>query len=71
MALGQLSPDFRQRQVRLVGDQRQHGCPVPGQPRATIASHGPSFGMTFGIQALRPSHRSAFTDAEPPRRCAC
>ena len=55
MSLGQLTADFRQRQVRLVGDQRQHGYPMLGQPRATIASHGPSLGVALN----RCAHRMA------------
>jgi len=70
VSLVQLTADFRKRQVRLVGDQRQHGYPMLGQPRATISSHGPSLDVTFGTQSLRPSDGRAFADAEPLRRCA-
>jgi hypothetical protein len=70
MSLAQRAADFRKRQVRLMGDQRQHGDPVRAQPRATIAAHGTRLDVTVGTQALRPSHRGAFTDVEPLRRGA-
>jgi hypothetical protein len=69
MSLAQRAADFRKRQVGLMGDQRQHGDPVRVE-RATIAAHGTRLDVTVSTQALRPSHRGAFTDVEPLRRGA-
>jgi hypothetical protein len=63
--LDQRAADLLQRQVRLMGDQRQHGVPMFPQARATITAHGPSPGMSFGTQTLRPPNRGAEADPEP------
>src|SRR3954463_8127377 len=52
--LDQRAADLLQRQVRLMGDQRQHGVPMFTQPRATITAHGTSPGVSFGTQTLPP-----------------
>jgi hypothetical protein len=61
--LDQRAADLLQRQVRLMSNQRQHGVPMFPQARATITAHGPSPGMSFGTQTLRPPNRGA--DPEP------
>jgi hypothetical protein len=66
--LDQRAADLLQRQVRLMGNQRQNGFPVSSQARAMIAAHGPGLNMTLGMQTLRPSDRSADADLEPVRR---
>jgi hypothetical protein len=63
--LGQRAADLLQRQVRLVGHQRQHGFPMSSQARAMITAHGPGLGMPFGTQTLRPTNRGADADPKP------
>ena len=65
--LDQRAADLLQRQVRLVGKQRQHDFAMFPQARALIAAHGPSLNMTLGLQTLRPSDRRADPDPEPVR----
>jgi hypothetical protein len=67
MPLDQRAADLLQRQVRLVGNQRQHDIAMFPQARAMIAAHGPGLNMALGLQTLRPSDRRADTDPEPVR----
>jgi hypothetical protein len=65
--LDQRAADLLQRQVRLVGNQRQHDFAMSTQARAMIAAHGPSLNMTLRLQTLRPPDRRADADPEPVR----
>ena len=49
--LDQRAADLLQRQVRLMGDQRQHGVPMFTQARATITAHGPSLACLLHADA--------------------
>src|SRR3954454_13183045 len=65
--LDQRAADLLQRQVRLVGNQRQHDIAMFPQARAMITAHGPSLNMTLGLQTLCPSDCRADADPEPVR----
>ena len=65
--LDQRAADLLQRQVRLVGQQRQHDIAMFPQALAMITAYGPSLNMTFGLQTLRPPDCRADADPEPVR----